>query len=72
VATLPAPKTGRAAAGPPRAVPDVSGLSLRQAVLALHSAGFRVRLERGAVLATAPAAGSLVPAGTVVRLAVGS
>jgi beta-lactam-binding protein with PASTA domain len=53
-------------------VPDVHGLSLRQAVHALHAAGFHVQLERGAVLATAPAAGSLAPVGAVVRLAVGS
>jgi cell division protein FtsI (penicillin-binding protein 3) len=72
VATLRAPRAARAPAAPPRAVPDVTGLSLRQAVHALHAAGFHVKLERGAVLATAPAAGSIAPAGAVVRLAVGS
>ena len=38
-----------------RAVPDVRGLDLRDAVRSLHSAGFRVQLARGAA-ADAPAA----------------
>jgi len=51
-----------------RAVPDVSGLSLRDAVRALHRSGFRVRLipQRGA--ATVPAAGTPLAAGSVVKL----
>ena len=69
VATLPAPRSGKTPAQRPRPVPDVRGLSLRQAVHALHAAGFRVRVEGGAELATAPAAGALAPAGSVVRLA---
>jgi cell division protein FtsI (penicillin-binding protein 3) len=52
----------------PRAVPDIHGLSLRDAVRSLHGAGFHVRLVRGTDGATEPAAGSLAPAGTVVRL----
>ena len=52
-----------------RAVPDVRGLSLRDAVRSLHSAGFRVQLgpETGAT-STVPGAGTLAPTGTLVRL----
>jgi beta-lactam-binding protein with PASTA domain len=66
---LPAPKARKPVTPPPRPVPDVRGLSLRQAVHALHTAGFRVRLERGAETSTAPAAGVVTPAGALVRLA---
>ncbi|HUR92858.1 MAG TPA: penicillin-binding transpeptidase domain-containing protein [Gemmatimonadaceae bacterium] len=52
----------------PRVVPDVSGLTLRAAVGALHVAGFRVRLTPGAVLQSYPAAGTLVAQGSVVTL----
>jgi cell division protein FtsI (penicillin-binding protein 3) len=52
----------------PRAIPDVHGLELRDAVHSLHSAGFHVRLVRGTNGATEPAAGSLAPAGSLVRL----
>jgi cell division protein FtsI (penicillin-binding protein 3) len=69
VATLPAPRPSRTVVMAPRPVPDVRGLSLRQAVLALHSAGFRVRLAGGPSADTSPAAGSLAPAGTTVQLA---
>ena len=69
VAMLPAPRAPRAVVSPPRAVPDVRGLSLRQAVHALHAAGFHVQLQGGATVETAPAAGSLVTPGAVVRLA---
>ena len=53
-----------------RAVPDVHGLLLRDAVRSLHSAGFRVQLARGAgvTASTSPAAGALAPTGTLVRL----
>ena len=51
-----------------RAVPDVRGLPLRDAVLSLHSAGFHVRLVHGADGATEPAAGSVAPAGALIRL----
>jgi beta-lactam-binding protein with PASTA domain len=66
---LPAPRRARPVASSPRAVPDVRGLSLRQAVHALHAAGFHVQLDGGAAMGTAPAAGSLASPGTVVRLA---
>lgn len=69
VATLPAPRRGKMIVQQPRAVPDVRGLSLRQAVHALHAAGFHVQLQSGAEPGTAPAAGALAPAGTVIRLA---
>ena len=69
VATLPAPRPGKPAAQRPRPVPDVRGLSLRQAVHALHAAGFHVRVEGGAELSTTPQAGTVAPAGSVVRLA---
>jgi membrane peptidoglycan carboxypeptidase len=54
-----------------RAVPDVHGLALRDAVRSLHSAGFRVQLARGGpagAAATSPSAGEMAPAGTLVRL----
>ncbi|MEO6527687.1 MAG: PASTA domain-containing protein, partial [Gemmatimonadaceae bacterium] len=68
VATLPAPRASRTVAMQPRVVPDVRGLSLRQAVLALHSAGFRVKLAAGTTSDTWPAAGSLAPVGSTVQL----
>jgi hypothetical protein len=52
----------------PQRVPDVRNLSLRQAVRALHSAGFRVKLETGAASATTPAGGTVAGPGTVVVL----
>ena len=52
----------------PRPVPDVHGLALRDAVRALHGAGFHVRLVRGTDGTTEPAAGNVAPAGTLVRL----
>jgi len=61
---LAAPDT---AGGAPRAVPDVSGQSLRAAARALHHAGFQVRIAGwGRVTGTVPAAGaSLSPGATV-------
>jgi cell division protein FtsI (penicillin-binding protein 3) len=53
---------------PPRAIPDVHGLSLRDAVHTLHSAGFHVRLARGPDGGTDPSPGTVSAAGTVVRL----
>ena len=52
-----------------RPVPDVDGLSTRLAVRELHRAGFRVRLDGTAGAPMRPAAGTMLPAGTVVRLA---
>jgi cell division protein FtsI (penicillin-binding protein 3) len=69
VVTLPMP----ASPPPPRMikpVPDVRGLTLRDAVRSLHNAGFHVQLARttGSTSATSPAAGELAPTGTLVRL----
>ena len=68
VVTLPAPSSKTTVALPMRPVPDVAGLTLRDAVRSLHTAGFRVQLARGLAPATSPAAGSLAPAGSLVRL----
>jgi hypothetical protein len=51
-----------------RAVPDVRGLPLRDAVHALHRAGFRVELTSGTGGLTFPASGALAAPGAVVRL----
>ncbi|HEY0971386.1 MAG TPA: PASTA domain-containing protein, partial [Gemmatimonadales bacterium] len=60
----PAPRAGPSG---PRTVPDVEGLSLREAVRVLHQSGFNVRLV-GGLAGTSPAAGQVAPAGSVVRL----
>ena len=52
----------------PRAVPDVKGLSVREAAHALHAAGFRVRIAKGLALGTLPAAGTIAAPGTIVQL----
>ncbi|HET7459393.1 MAG TPA: penicillin-binding transpeptidase domain-containing protein [Gemmatimonadaceae bacterium] len=56
-----------ARAGGPRPVPDVRGLPLRTAARALHDAGFHVLLS-GTGDGTAPAAGTMLRAGSTVRL----
>lgn len=68
VAILPSPRRPPARSLPPRAVPDVHGLPIRRAVHALNSAGFRVQLVSGSSGETMPAAGTLAPAGTLVRV----
>ena len=70
VALLPAPSPSRVTPMPPRAVPEVHGLAARQAAWALHVAGFRVQLVSGTPGTTSPVAGTLAPAGSVVRMAV--
>jgi cell division protein FtsI (penicillin-binding protein 3) len=52
----------------PRAVPDVRGLSVREAVRTLHRAGFRVRLSGTSPAGTLPAAGTIADPGTLVQL----
>lgn len=69
VAMLPSPPPPRTVPLPPRAVPDVRGMTARQAARALHRAGFRVQLAAGAPGMTMPAAGAVAPAGSIVRLA---
>jgi hypothetical protein len=65
------PQRGQRAARP-RSVPDVRGMSLRDAVRSLHFAGFRVQLAggapSGATGVTEPASGALASAGSLVRL----
>jgi cell division protein FtsI (penicillin-binding protein 3) len=64
-------RLSRPAPRPPRAIPDVHGQEIRDAVRALHQAGFRVHLARGqggVASATSPAPGSVAPAGALVRL----
>jgi cell division protein FtsI (penicillin-binding protein 3) len=51
------------------AVPDVSGMPMRDGVRRLHSAGFQLRLEgSGRIIRTVPVAGAVVPAAQVVRV----
>lgn len=58
-----------AVATPGRAVPDVSGRSMREAVHALHRRGLRVALRGwGRAVRTEPAAGQRVPPGALVTL----
>ncbi|HEX6939377.1 MAG TPA: penicillin-binding transpeptidase domain-containing protein [Longimicrobiales bacterium] len=58
-----------AAAPAPREVPDVVGLSLRDAARLLHAAGFRVVIDgSGAVAGTTPGGGALARPGAVVRI----
>lgn len=68
--TIALPQVGRAKPHDQteRPVPDISGLTLRDAVRALHHSGFRVSLvpERGT--ATLPPAGTLLASGSVVKL----
>lgn len=68
IATLPRRRPAGRLVEAPRAIPDVRGLALRDAVRSLHSAGFHVRLVHGTGGTTDPAAGSIAPAGALVRL----
>ncbi len=68
VTTLPLRAKPKPVVLPPRAVPDVHGFSLRQAVHALHAAGFRIQLDLKGTGDTQPAAGSVLPAGSLVHL----
>lgn len=69
VVSLGAPKPAVVASAPAaaRPVPDVRGLPLRSAARALHEAGFHVSLA-GSGDGTAPAAGTMLRAGSTVRL----
>lgn len=68
--TLRLPVRYRPAAGPAdlRAVPYITGMTVRDAVRALHQAGFRVAMSTGSSLTVSPASGTLVPAGSLIRL----
>ena len=60
---------GAGGTAPRRAVPDVTGLGMREAVRGLHRRGFRVRLRGwGAAEHTWPAAGDSAAAGSTVTL----
>jgi cell division protein FtsI (penicillin-binding protein 3) len=52
----------------PRAIPDVRGLPVREAVRALHGAGFRVRLVTASSSGTLPVAGTMATPGSFVQL----
>ncbi|MEO5903804.1 MAG: penicillin-binding transpeptidase domain-containing protein [Gemmatimonadaceae bacterium] len=51
-----------------REVPDVTGLTLRNAVRALHRAGFRVQLVNSIGASTSPAPGTMLTPGSIVKL----
>jgi cell division protein FtsI (penicillin-binding protein 3) len=51
-----------------RPIPDVRGLSLRDAVHTLHESGFHVQLAAGAGGTTTPEAGTPLRTGSIVRL----
>jgi cell division protein FtsI (penicillin-binding protein 3) len=68
VIELPASLKSAAAAIASRAIPDVRGLSVREAVRAIHNAGFRVRLIGATAAGTFPAAGTIAAPGTLVQL----
>lgn len=68
VVDLPASRNSAPIAVAPRAVPDVRGLSVREAARALHAAGFRVRLSTGPAAGTSPVAGTISPPGIIVQL----
>ena len=63
------PYRGQNAAPPPTPVPQVESRTTRDAVLALHRAGFRVGLRGlGRVTRTAPSAGEIVKPGALVTV----
>lgn len=69
VLDLPPTPVAKRAPKAPRAVPDIRGLPLRDAVRSLHGAGLRVQLARaGSTGETQPPRGALVDAGSLVRL----
>ncbi|MGQ0714071.1 MAG: penicillin-binding transpeptidase domain-containing protein [Gemmatimonadaceae bacterium] len=67
---LPLSRTHRVARGTPRAVPNVRGMHIREAVHTLHRAGFRVhvRAPTGSAATTWPHAGAMLREGSLVRL----
>jgi cell division protein FtsI (penicillin-binding protein 3) len=68
VIELPASLKSAAVAIASRAIPDVRGLTVREAVRAIHNAGFRVRLIGASSVGTFPVAGTLAAPGTLVQL----
>ncbi len=72
VVKLPASSRAAPPVSTARPVPDVAGLPLREAVYALHAAGFRVEIVSGQATTTIPAAGTVLSAGRVVKLGAGA
>jgi hypothetical protein len=68
VVELPAVSKIAPVAVSPRAIPDVRGMPIREAVRVLHAAGFRVRLLSTSGTGTLPSAGTITAPGTVVQL----
>ena len=70
VTSGPRTATSRAKRSAPRAVPNVRGMPLREAVRTLHRAGFRVQVAAatGAASDTWPHAGVMLREGSLVRL----
>ena len=64
----PKPAAARPIVGTSRPVPDVTRLSVRQAVRALHGAGFRVSIVTAPASGTRPAAGTMALPGSMVQL----
>jgi cell division protein FtsI (penicillin-binding protein 3) len=70
VLTLPLPEAVEAAPADV-AVPDVAGTTARAAALAMHRRGLQARFRgTGRITGSRPAAGAVVPAGTIVELLV--
>ena len=66
---LGARSTAQLPAPAPRALPDVAGMPVRDGVVRLHGAGFRIRVDgSGRIVRTVPQPGTLLLPGTVVRL----
>jgi hypothetical protein len=63
------PYKATAAGSHPVTVPSVAGRSVREAALALHRRGVRMRLQgMGRVVRTAPEAGETVPSGATITV----
>ena len=55
--------------GPPRELPDIAGMSMRDGVRRLHAGGFRVKvIGSGRIRGTQPEPGARIPADSVVRV----
>lgn len=68
MAIAPAATKAPAPAVAARQVPDVTHLSMREALFTLHDKGFRVIVDTAAAPGTTPAAGSPALPGSIVRL----
>ncbi len=68
VVRLPVRNNSAPAPSDARSIPFITGMTLRDAVRAMHEAGFRVALFNGAAMAVSPASGTLLRAGSLVRI----